>query len=101
MSQLILSNFTAITFLSSPETASTCREKLEDMLVYHKKVEIDFSNVHVTQGFLNSLFEPLLEKRGLGIFSRLYFANLSDVSEKSIQQIIKNHQKKPVLDPSF
>jgi len=98
MTVLPLSKFTAITFLSSPETANACRKELEDMLIYHKKVEIDFSDVHVTQGFLTCLFDPLIEKRGLKIFSRLFFANLSDNSEQCIQQIIKNHQKNSVVD---
>ncbi len=89
-----LSRFTSITFLSSPDTAETCRAELEKMLVYHKKIEIDFSNVHVTRGFLQCLLEPLFLKRGMALFDRLFFANCSEASELSIQEILSRCKEK-------
>ncbi len=93
MALLHLSSFTSITFLSSPETADTCHAELEQMLIYHKKVEIDFSGVHVTQGFLQSLLAPLFLKRGMVLFDRLFFANCSEACEKTVQGIINSYKE--------
>ncbi len=94
MALLHLSRFTSITFLSSPETADTCRAELEQLLIYHKKIEIDFSNVHVTQGFIQCLLEPLFLKRGMVLFDRLFFANCSEETDKIIQEIINRYEEK-------
>ena len=93
MAVLHLSKFTSITFLSSPETANTCREELEQMLVYYKKIEIDFSNVHVTQGFVHQFLDPVFEKRGKLLFERLFFANCSESVEVTINNVIKQYRE--------
>jgi len=93
MALLNLSSFTSLTFLSSPETADACRIELEQLLIYHKKIEIDFSDVHVTQVFLQSLLEPLFLKRGMVLFDRLFFANCSEACEKSVQEIISGYKE--------
>lgn len=100
MALLNLSDFTAITFLSSPNTADACRAELEQLLLYHKKIEINFSNVHVTQGFLQCLLEPLFLKRGIALLDRLFFANCNEVSEKGIQQIIKTYKENNLVSES-
>ncbi len=93
MALLHLSSFTSITFLSSPETANTCCAELEKMLIYHKKIEIDFRNVHVTQGFVEHLFEPLFLKRGMVLFDRLFFANCSESVELTLNNVINSYRK--------
>lgn len=100
MALLSLSSFTSVTFLSSPETADSCRAELEQMLVYHKKIEIDFSHVHVTQGFLQCLLEPLLEKRGTALFDRLFFANCPETAEKAVQEIMAQFKEKSLTKES-
>jgi len=93
MSLLYLFDFTSMSFLSSPDTAEKCRDEVDKLLIYHKKVEIDFSNVHATAGFIEHFLKPLLEKRGKNILSRLFFANCSDTAEYSINQLIKNYNQ--------
>lgn len=93
MALLHLSSFTSITFLSAPDTADSCRAELEQMLIYHKKIEIDFRNVHVTQGFIEHLFEPLFLKRGMVLFDRLFFANCSESVELTINTVINSYRK--------
>ncbi len=88
MALLNLANFTSLTFLSASDTAEICCAELEQMLIYHKKIEIDFSNVHVTQGFIQHLFEPLFLKRGMILFDRLFFANCSESVELTINEVI-------------
>lgn len=89
MSLLHLFEFTSLSFLSSPETAEKCSNEIEKRLLFHKKVEIDFQNVHATEGFLEHLITPLLDKRGDVVLERLFFANCTDTSEYSINQVIK------------
>ena len=93
MALLHLSSFTSITFLSSPDTADTCRVELEQMLIYHEKIEIDFHNVHVTQGFIEHLFEPLFLKRGMVLFDRLFFANCSESVDLTINKVINSYRE--------
>ena len=101
MALLHLSSFTSITFLSSPETADICRTELEQMLIYYKKIEIDFSNVHVTPGFIQCLLEPLFLKRGMVLFDRLFFANCSEPTDKIIQAIIKQYKEKNLANEEY
>lgn len=96
MSLLHLFKFTSVTFLSSVETADKCRKELETLLIYNNKVEIDFSNVYVTAGFLNRFFDKLIEKRTELIFDRLFFANCSEATESNLMQIFKTYRRKPL-----
>jgi len=96
MAILRLFEFTTIPFLSAPDTADQCRKKLEQMLVFHKKVEIDFSNVYVTQGFLTHLFDPLVKEKGNKIFDRLFFANCTQATEFNLGQMIKAYNQQAI-----
>ena len=88
-----LYKFTSARFLSSPTTANQCRTEIEDLLVYNKKIEIDFSDVFVTAGFLEQLLIPILEQRGEALISRLFFANCSEVADANISEIMSRYKK--------
>jgi len=92
MSILHLFEFTSVSFLSAPETAEKCRTEIEKQLLYNKKVEIDFSNIYVTTGFLEHLLMPLLRKRGDALLQQLFFANCSEAAEFSINQVVKSYR---------
>jgi hypothetical protein len=91
MSLLRLFEFTSVSFLSSPVTAEKCRKEVDEMLLYHKTVEIDFINVYTTAGFLEHLITPLLEHRGELVLERIFFANCSELAESSISQVISRY----------
>jgi len=92
MSVIRLFELASVSFLSAPETADKCRTEIEKKLLYSKKVEIDFSNVYVTVGFLEHLLIPLLRKRGDALLQHLFFANCSEAAEFSINQVVKSYQ---------
>lgn len=93
MHLLNLFEFTSVTFLSAKNTADVCRIQLEKLLLKNKIVEIDFSNVYVTPGFLKFLLEPLIKKQGPHLLERLYFANHSEATLYNINEVLSQFEK--------
>ena len=93
---LNLFEFTNVSFLSSPDTANKCRAELERILQYHKKVEIDFSDVYVTRGFLEQFCVPIIKNRGGEFLDCIYFANCTDATQFNITEMLKPYQKSSI-----
>ena len=89
MSLLNLFEFTSVSFLSAKNTADVCRIQLEKLLVLNKIVEIDFTNVYVTPGFLRFLLEPLMKKQGPHLLERIFFANHTEATLYNINQVLE------------
>jgi len=93
MPLLKLFEFTSVTFLSAPNTADVCRAQLEKLLVQNKTVEVDCANVYLTPGFLQHLLEPLIERRGLVLLKRIYFANHTEATLYNIIEVVENFKE--------
>lgn len=93
MSLLNLFEFTSVTFLSAQNTADVCRAQLEKLLINNKIVEIDFTNVYVTPGFLRYLLEPLIKRRGTQLLKRLYFANSTEATLNNINDVVNRYKE--------
>lgn len=93
MPVLNLFEFTSVTFLSAQNTADVCRMQLDKLLIHNKKVEIDFTNVYVTPGFLQYLLEPLIKRRGMELLTRLYFANHTEATLNNINEVVSKFKE--------
>ena len=93
MPLLNLFEFTSVSFLSAQNTADVCRMQLEKLLINNKIVEIDFTNVYVTPGFLKHLLEPLIKRRGPQLLKRLYFANHTEATLNNINEVINQYRE--------
>lgn len=93
MPLLNLFEFTSVTFLSAPNTADVCRAQLEKLLVQHKTVEVDCTNVYLTPGFVHHLLKPLIDRRGIALLKRIYFANHTESTLYNIAEAVENFKE--------
>ena len=88
MSQVIqLSERSETHFLGSRFSARDLRQELEDALVEHEQVTLDFNSTFVTQSFIDKLLGVLILKNSPEILNKVVFRNCS-VDVRAILQLV-------------
>lgn len=84
-------------FLASRSTAAQMRQQIEQLLLDHDSVEIDFSNVGVTQSFTDELIGVLAYRYGGAVLQRITFKGCT-AEHKKILNFVVTHRLSTRVD---
>ncbi|MFV2057015.1 MAG: STAS-like domain-containing protein [Thiohalomonadales bacterium] len=89
MGQVIpLSNRSESHFLGTRFSACDLRQELEDALIEHEQVTLDFDSTFVTQSFIDELLGVLILKHSPEFLNKIVFKNCSPDAKAILQLVV-------------
>lgn len=85
---LISSNSMSSSFMGTRDRALKIRDEIEALLRQGQDVEINFSNVAISQSFADELIGVLLLKNGPDILNKLVFKDCSESVKAAIEFVV-------------
>jgi hypothetical protein len=97
---LRVANDSSVTVVGTRYSAIELRNKVEQLLTEGTQVDLDFSNLTVTQSFADALLGPLAMRYGRAILDMLRFGGCSD-QVRSVIQLVLSDRLKPETRKGF
>lgn len=90
LSSYVLREHAHQAFLASRTVGARMRQQIEQLLLEHESVQIDFSSVGVTQSFTDELVGVLAYRYGSQVLQRLAFKGCTNEHKKILNFVVSH-----------